>query len=54
MNTDYKIGVKVTAKIGGIEKAGVITKVFRGACNVKFKDEARCVRKKELKIIEKN
>ena len=50
MNAEYKVGVKVIATIEGIEKEGIITKVFSKACNVKFKDEARCIRKKELKI----
>lgn len=50
MNTDYKVGVKVIAIVEGIEKEGVITKVFSKAYNVEFKDEARCIRKKELKI----
>lgn len=47
---NYKVGLKVITIVDGVEKEGIITKVFNKACNVQFKDECRCVRKKELII----
>ena len=45
----YKIGDKVLVNVNGTHKVGTITKVFNKAANIKFDDESRCVRFKDIK-----